>query len=226
MLFRAKEDEKFGNSSRVINGLCKTVVKVLYFIFGGLAGALFLKVCVLTCCSDNVPSEEKAFYQIKGYWKLDQYQKVDVRALCNTYGIGSMLGGLVEEGMKTMDLEIADIYDEWITAENGRIIDFTDFNNVSFDGDSYEIKKIDRYGKERYEELGVYSKDISTFGKKDVLELSFEKKEGVKDSFIIIINANGNMFFVPPTKMRTEKNGNIYWMAYPLYLTEDKEEMD
>lgn len=211
------------NNSQTINDSYRRAFKILYFIFGSLIGALFLEVCVLVCNFNKVPSDEKSFYQIKGYWKLDQYQKEDIRVLRNIYGIGSMMGGLVEEDMKTMDLEIAAIYDARIAEEN-RIIEFVDIHNVLFDGNSYEIKEIDRYGKERYEEQEVYSKDILSFGRKDVLELCFEKKGAVKDSFTVIINANGNMFFVPPLKMRTEENGDVYWMAYPLYLKEDTAE--
>lgn len=211
------------NNSQIINDSYRRSFKILYFIFGSLIGALFLEVCVLVCNFDKVPSDEKPFYQIKGYWKLDQYQKEDISVLRNIYGIGSMMGGLVEEDMKTTDLEIAAIYDARIAEEN-RIIEFVDIHNVLFDGNSYEIKEIDRYGKERYEEQGVYSKDILAFGRKDALELCFEKKGAVKDSFTVIINANGNMFFVPPLKMRTEENGDVYWIAYPLYLIEDTAE--
>lgn len=60
--------------------------------------------------------------------------------------------------------------------------------------------------------------------RKDVIEVYFEKKGEKTDGFTIIINANGNMYFVPPEYLRTDKNGQVYWIAYDIYINRENED--
>lgn len=210
-------------NSQLIDDKKRNIFKILFFLVGVLAGAILWEFSVFIYDLGKVPDDEKELYWIKGYKELDHYQRQDIRILLDIYRISPMAYGLFEEGMKTWDLDMLKVWDEKIAEEKERI-DFTDLHNVFLGEDLYQVKEISQCNRERYEELGVYREDIKNFGKKIVIEIFFENKITKEDNFTVMIDANGNMFFVPPKEMRIDENGNTYWIAYPLFLEKDETE--
>lgn len=202
----------------------KKIRKVLCFFWGFLAGVGLLWILDFAYVVYKMPPYEKQLCRVKGYNKLNRANREDIGALADTYDIGSVMFGLVEEGMEINgDMEEADRLDKKIW-EKSEVLEFTDLFNVSFDGEAYEAKEIRLCGRDRYEKLGVSPKDVITMGRKDVIEVYFEKKGERMDGFTIIINANGNMYFVPPEYLRTDKDGQVYWIANDIYIKRENED--
>lgn len=210
-------------NSQLIDDKKRNIFKVLFFLFGVLVGILLWEFSLFIYDLSKVPDDEKELYWIKGYKELDYYQRQDIRILLDRYVISSMAYGFFEEEMKTWDVGMLMEWSEKI-AEEKKVIDFTDLHNVFWGEELYQVKEISQYNQRRYEELGVYWQDIKSLGKKNVIEVSLENKITKEDNFTVMITANGNMYFVPPKEMRIDENGDIYWIAYPLFLEKDETE--
>ena len=212
------------NAEKLIKNGNKKTRRVLCFFLGFLVGVGLLWILDSAYAVYKMPPYEKQLCRVNGYNKLNWANREDIGALADTYGIGSVMFGLVEEGMEINgDMEEADRLDKKIE-EKSEVLEFTDLFNVSFDGEAYEAKEIRLCGRDRYEGLGVSPKDVITMGRKDVIEVYFEKKGEKTDGFTILINANGNMYFVPPEYVRTNEDGQVYWIAYKIYVNRENED--
>lgn len=186
----------------------KNIFKIVTFICGFCGGIISFGIVVLGYSIRKIPPEERELYQIKGYRELNEIQKEDIKMLSGKFGFGDMNWGLFE------NIEIENLNTSLILEGE---VEFTNFDDISFDGGSYQAVEIHHYGSERYEELNLRPESLRRIGTKEVIEIRCKRKGSDNDYFLIIINANKNVYFVPPIEMRTEDDGYIYWVAYSLY---------
>lgn len=196
--------EKFKNDK-------KNILKIISYILGFCVGIIFAGILVLVYWIRKIPPDERQLYQIEGYGELSEIQKEDIKTLTGNYGFDPSWG-LFE------NIEIENLNMEFTIGEE---IEFTDFNNISFGGNSYRVIEICHYEREHYKELNLRPESLRRIGAKGAIEMRCKKKGSDSDYFLIIVNANRDVFFVPPIELRREDNGYIYWVAYYLYSVEE-----
>ncbi len=183
-----------------------------FFGAGFFAGAFFAVLIIILGYWQKTLSAGTLLYEDElsetaGYEELSDGQKKRIEDLKGSFQIGEIV------------VYNSNFNNEWYENHDDMLIKqeiiFKDINDVSFLGESYQVKRI--FSNDAYYYFGLrYFNAELCFGKKEVVEIVYQSLDDSWNGFMLILAANGNMFFRPGELVNFGHGTYTSWGMYEI----------